>query len=157
MNGKPGGPRKFNDKEKWCPGCLSWKVFDDFCVSRRSPSGRANRCRSCRASKYDPIRARAYAYGISKGELIALWERQNRGCAICHRPIPLTGPSSHLDHNHETGQVRGLLCNFCNHALGLVFENPQILQSAIEYIRSWGVLCLSASLDESSYAKQTTP
>ena len=40
----------------------------------------------------------------------------------------------HLDHNHNTGKVRELLCSDCNTAIGLLKENPVIIQSVVEYI-----------------------
>jgi len=62
-----------------------------------------------------------------------LEESQNNLCAICGSPPP-KGRRLHLDHCHETGQVRGLLCHHCNVALGFVKDDISILESAIEYL-----------------------
>jgi hypothetical protein len=51
-------------------------------------------------------------------------------CAICGR-----GAVLHCDHNHETGFVRGWLCNGCNLALGLLADNPVIADAAAAYLR----------------------
>ena len=68
---------------------------------------------------------------------------QNNCCAICNKPehrLLKTGDIKPLsvDHNHTTGEVRGLLCNDCNSLLGFAKENVEILQSAINYLtRNW--------------------
>jgi hypothetical protein len=43
----------------------------------------------------------------------------------------------HVDHNHRTGQVRGLLCHSCNIGIGHLRENPDVLRSAIDYLDRW--------------------
>lgn len=52
-------------------------------------------------------------------------------CAICKVPIK---ENAHLDHDHETNKVRGLLCSTCNIGLGLFRDNIKNLKSAIEYL-----------------------
>ena len=57
-------------------------------------------------------------------------------CAICKRTE--TNPRyDHLgvDHDHNTGQVRGLLCSMCNQALGMLSDSPEILEEAVAYLR----------------------
>jgi hypothetical protein len=54
-------------------------------------------------------------------------------CAICKRPCS-TGRSLAVDHNHETGEVRGLLCKACNQALGLFEDDTNRMTIAIEYL-----------------------
>lgn len=61
-------------------------------------------------------------------------ERQGGGCAICHR-----GPSKgtarlYVDHDHDTDKVRGLLCQQCNSALGLLQDDPTIVYNAYTYL-----------------------
>lgn len=61
---------------------------------------------------------------------------QNGECAICHR-VP--GPDERMlgvDHDHETGRVRGLLCNPCNLILGHARDDVTVLQAAIDYLNS---------------------
>lgn len=70
------------------------------------------------------------------------WERQNGRCAICYREpheIVKKGPKSNnlcIDHDHETGMFRGLLCNDCNAGLGFFKDNINSLVFAIEYLES---------------------
>lgn len=64
-------------------------------------------------------------------------EEQGGVCAICG-----TGNGQkmlHVDHDHGTGRVRGLLCHQCNRVLGLAHDNPELMRKAIEYL-SHGVL-----------------
>lgn len=79
-------------------------------------------------------------YGITIEEYLDIAERQNYKCAICGRDnFPMKSSSSGLlvvDHDHNTGVVRGLLCHNCNSALGLLQDNPETLEVAIAYLKS---------------------
>lgn len=57
-------------------------------------------------------------------------EEQGGLCAICGNPLEVPC----VDHDHETNQVRGLLCNPCNRGLGLFKDKPETLRSAAAYI-----------------------
>jgi hypothetical protein len=70
-------------------------------------------------------------YGISKEEFEALLITQDNGCAIC-RVAFLKTP--HVDHDHDSGVVRGLLCSRCNTMLGHARDSIEILKAAIEYL-----------------------
>jgi len=69
-------------------------------------------------------------YGLTLDQYHALFESQNEHCAICRR-IP---KRFHVDHDHKTGRVRGLLCDFCNRLLGQAHDSVSVLQSAIRYL-----------------------
>lgn len=58
---------------------------------------------------------------------------QKRCCAICNRVMD----KPHVDHDHETGKVRQLLCRECNCALGLLREDIRIAEGMITYLRKW--------------------
>lgn len=62
-------------------------------------------------------------------------EYQERTCAICGAGLdePAT-KNTHLDHDHETGAVRGFLCLLCNHGLGHFRDDPALLARAVEYL-----------------------
>lgn len=60
-------------------------------------------------------------------------EAQNGVCAICKRPDRKKALA--VDHNHETGKVRGLLCNPCNRALGLFQDSADVLTTAADYLK----------------------
>lgn len=91
-------------------------------------------------------------YGITLLEFSRLSELQGGVCAICHNGERSTR-KAHLsvDHDHATGMVRGLLCSSCNTALGLLFEDENIVLSMLEYVRRHG--CQS-SLKIASNPKQ---
>src|SRR5574343_799966 len=62
-----------------------------------------------------------YQHGITPAELEALYAAQEGRCAICERPAPMRGAGClHIDHDHDTGERRGLLCWACNTALRAV-------------------------------------
>jgi hypothetical protein len=60
---------------------------------------------------------------------------QGGGCAICGR-APSTKISLHIDHDHETGRIRGLLCFVCNNGLGQFQEDPAVLRKAAAYVEA---------------------
>jgi hypothetical protein len=72
-------------------------------------------------------------FGNTLDEYDRLLKEQGGGCGICGAPHPETG-SFHVDHDHETGRVRGLLCFRCNAGLGQFDESVEKLLSAIAYL-----------------------
>ncbi len=58
-------------------------------------------------------------------------------CAICD--VLLLGSHKHLDHDHSTTKPRGVLCSKCNHAIGLMHDNKETLQKAMEYLLRQGI------------------
>ncbi len=74
-----------------------------------------------------------WRYGISTADYEALFQTQGGICAICQLS---SAQALRVDHDHDTGQVRGLLCHNCNAMLGLVREDADVLSSAIRYLGS---------------------
>ena len=75
-------------------------------------------------------------YGITLEQYENLFKNQNGRCAIknCSAELALRGRSTHVDHCHNTGKIRGLLCRACNHALGHIKDNPLIALGLNEYL-----------------------
>lgn len=75
----------------------------------------------------------AKAYGVSRGFYARLLEVQDGRCAICRKA---TGKARRLamDHNHETGDPRGLLCYHCNRIIGLWGDDPEVFRRAARYL-----------------------
>lgn len=82
----------------------------------------------------------AHDHGLTRKETADFINRvgvcQNPGCGRV-----LEGPGNrtdqgHVDHDHATGAIRGVLCNACNHALGMVHDSPEVLVGLVEYLRN---------------------
>ena len=69
-------------------------------------------------------------YGMTLDAYDELYALAGGACEICRDPLPIL----HVDHNHDSGEVRGLLCPPCNKGLGHFKDNPAILTQAIEYL-----------------------
>jgi hypothetical protein len=78
-----------------------------------------------------------HLYGITIDEYDSMVAAQGGGCAICGGQN-WSGKSLSIDHNHNTNKVRGLLCNNCNTAIGLLGERIEVLASAINYLKENG-------------------
>lgn len=72
-------------------------------------------------------------YGISIDEYDNMVKQQGGVCALCGRADPY-GRNLAVDHDHDTGKIRGLLCTHCNFALGLVRDDVSVLQKMVEYL-----------------------
>ena len=93
------------------------------------------RCQFCVAENMANNRFRKY--GITAEEYEQRLALQNGVCGICDSQFRNTR-DEHIDHDHVTGQVRGILCSGCNKALGNFKDSPEIILKAAEYImRSW--------------------
>lgn len=71
-------------------------------------------------------------YGIDHAEFLRMEEAQGGVCKICHKP-PSYG-YLHVDHDHNTGEVRGLLCRSCNLGLGMFKDCALKLYHAMQYL-----------------------
>lgn len=69
-------------------------------------------------------------YGVTEQFVEDLRAQQEGRCAICREPTE----KLHLDHDHATGKIRGLLCRFCNSLLGFARDDKKILGAAIHYL-----------------------
>lgn len=80
-------------------------------------------------------RANLKRYGLTPEQARSLYAKQGGLCAICHGPCTKTRLGRLcVDHDHLTGQVRGLLCIDCNAALGKFKDDPSLLRRAAEYL-----------------------
>ena len=74
-------------------------------------------------------------YGIySFEDLDSIYDQQNRTCAICDENLELEDKGTHIDHDHSTGLIRGILCENCNRGLGMFKDSPKLLANAIDYL-----------------------
>ncbi len=78
---------------------------------------------------------RGYLYGITPERYAEMLAEQGNACAICRSTEwPGKGNRPQVDHDHDTGAVRGLLCSNCNHGLGQFRDNLDLLRAAIAYL-----------------------
>lgn len=102
------------------------------------------RCRECHKTRCKanwhsktPVEKQASRvkalYNMEPQDYLEMHARQNGECAIC-KQVPKTKRGLHLDHCHETGAIRGLLCHNCNVALGCFNDNPALMLRAIQYL-----------------------
>lgn len=129
---------------KICHICKETKLFTDFNRASKSKDGLQHYCRSCSNKKRkdwdlaDPERTRGKwlkdAYGISLADYNIMLENQNHKCAICGQDETRFQKKLVVDHCHETGKVRQLLCNMCNHGLGNFKDDVLLMAEAIKYI-----------------------
>lgn len=128
--------REVPEGYKWCPDCGQTKPVDAFPQNRGRLQSYCKLCHNirCRDSLAKVGGARHYhlrrRYGIGIDEVAALLEMQGGVCAICGRPDP-----EHVDHDHATGKVRGILCFNCNGGLGQFRDDAAVLRNAIKYLR----------------------
>lgn len=73
-------------------------------------------------------------FGINHDQYMLMLHEQNSVCAICEKPEPVEGRSLSVDHDHETGRVRGLLCSNCNPGIGKFKESIDLLRKAVAYL-----------------------
>ena len=73
--------------------------------------------------------------GITEDQYLAMLEAQGGRCAICRDDVPWSRSGTwHVDHCHDSGKVRGLLCTRCNRGLGYFRDDPRLLLEAIGYL-----------------------
>lgn len=107
-----------------------WKISN----RRRKGSGYAKKYYSQNKEKFRGLHLK-YHFGISSEQYTEMFKKQNGACAICGKfSIEL---NLQIDHDHETGRIRELLCGKCNRALGLLHDDINIFSSAIKYIERW--------------------
>jgi hypothetical protein len=135
---------------KYCPRCTTLKPVSAF--ARLKNGKLEGYCRECnRARNVEYRRTHPHApgsrrgshflrtYGISIEQYDAMLDEQGGVCAICGMPETRTGRNGivlplAVDHDHETGIVRGLLCSTCNTGIGGLMHDVELLQLAIAYL-----------------------
>jgi hypothetical protein len=136
---------------KVCSKCGTPLPLNAFANSRGSPDERRPDCRSCHSQYWIPYKVQAQPRqrdahlrrtydGFSDDDYQHLFELQRGLCASCgnSETVRHYGKLAPLatDHNHATGHVRGLLCQACNRALGLLRDDPERIEALLRYARS---------------------
>lgn len=123
-------------------------VQKTFCLE--CDAGRSKRYRDTHQSKVRAMDAERYAhgskreghlrrkYGMTSAEFEAMAVKQHGKCKVCREP-PSAGRWSrkyrlHVDHDHTSGRVRGLVCYRCNMAIGFLRDSPKLARSVAKYL-----------------------
>jgi hypothetical protein len=145
---------------KLCPDCKQEKPLSEFYKSKSHKDGLHYCCKQCntiRTRKYKRTnkekvlaqarksdyarRDKAWAYrikriyGITPEQYNDLLEKQNHRCAICSKEAKNLKQRLNIDHDHVTGEIRGLLCSDCNHRLIGRRRDADLFESASRYLR----------------------
>ena len=127
--------------QRRCSRCRETKPLVEFVRNRSARSGFGAYCKPCHNSVSRRNREKRHGssrnyllghrYGVTPEIVDAFMESQKGRCAVCMR-----APARHLDHDHSTGKVRGLLCFSCNGAFGQFEDATSRLVSALSYLSS---------------------
>jgi hypothetical protein len=121
---------------KRCSQCLDVLILDAFSTG----TGKGHKRSKCKKCVQGDFKNRGYTldrrlgqYGLTREAYQQLFEQQNGQCPVCE--ISLLDTIVHIDHDHATGKVRGLLCQDCNFGLGRFHDKIDVLQAAIDYLK----------------------
>lgn len=87
----------------------------------------------------------AKRYGISVETYREMFVSHNSLCAVCGKPETAQNKVLSVDHNHKTGQIRGLLCGHCNRAIGYLREDLSLLPKIEKYLKCYAKTAASNS------------
>ena len=121
----------------YCPTCSTHKPREEYHLVSSRKHGIAWRCKSCEYTARQNYHFRK-TYGITTEERDALINTQEGKCACCGNEFDSTQRGSPVvDHNHDTNEVRDILCDRCNVVLGMINEDPEVAHNLIDYIHKW--------------------
>ena len=132
---------------KYCKSCDTTKPIDDFYLRNKTSMVRHSTCKECDRKRVAENYAKDPSiyqnnhlkrnYGITLNEYNEMLKEQDHKCATCGTT---EAGGKHgkfmVDHSHNTGKVRGLLCKSCNIALGEIKDNRQTLLNMVEYLET---------------------
>ena len=130
-------------KLKHCPRCDTSKPFAEFRENASRKGGLQTYCSPCETDYQrkwrDTPEYRAYAKtkrrrGFTQEQADTLLASQGGVCGICGSHSSGSGKDWYMDHNHVTGEVRGMLCVTCNSGLGFFKDSLEVLSKAIKYL-----------------------
>ncbi|GAB3658989.1 hypothetical protein GCM10027589_19860 [Actinocorallia lasiicapitis] len=122
------------DGFKRCPACEQVKAHADWHRAASSSDGFASACKACRKerSARDWLKR---SYGLTPEDVERMVAEQGGLCAICG-----VRAAEHVDHDHRTGKVRGMLCFACNVTLGQFNDEAALFLRAVAYLQAHGTL-----------------
>ena len=145
-------PIRVGELWKSCTECEAVLPLDEFHKNAHSPDLRHSKCKKCKNDQarktysekeikdsrpsYASSRERHLlrTYGINLKKYNELLVKQKYCCGVCEKHQDDEKKSLHVDHNHETGEIRGLLCNFCNRQVIGKHKDPELFLKAAKYL-----------------------
>lgn len=139
--------RNARSQPKSCPECQEIKPAAEFYQGERRRSAYCKSCQALKTQRYRKAHPERVArhqrakdlrrkFGITVEQYEALSTQQSDRCLICDRLTSQTHrPLLDVDHCHECGVIRGLLCNPCNAGLGMFGDDPHRLMRALQYLQ----------------------
>lgn len=135
-------------ESKTCAKCGEHKPADDFHKHAANTTGLTPYCKICAAilnrERYQRDRvqrleqARWYSikrhYGLSKEQYLELLASQDHRCIICGKHQDDCKYNLSVDHNHQTGAIRGLACTYCNHRIIGSHKDATLLRRVADYL-----------------------
>lgn len=128
---------------KTCTHCKKEKPFEAFYKDKKTKKGYMSKCKACLKLIDSPSakknRSLKFLYNLSLNQVTEMYMLQEGKCAICNvfKPTYNTHGGLVIDHDHNTGKVRGLLCTNCNVLLGRAQDNIQLLHKAANYLTKY--------------------
>lgn len=138
---------------KKCSSCKRRLHLINFYNSKTSLDSKRSQCKYCEKLRREEVRllnpAKEYEmqregnlrrkYGLSLADYKQLLYDQGGCCRICEKYLDEVSTSKvHIDHDHTTGEVRGILCVTCNTGLGKFKDDPELLERARDYLEDYG-------------------
>lgn len=124
-----------------CPRCRQIKSLEDFARNRSSKSGYGSYCKPCHNQVVRSNRLKNHGstrsfyltrrYRVDAAEVAWMILQQGGVCGLCG-----SGRPEHVDHDHRTKRVRGILCFNCNRGLGKFCDDIWLMGRAAEYLES---------------------
>ena len=126
---------------KECCRCKETKLNESFSKDSRHSTGLQTRCKECQAivkkemAHYYRGKHLEYKYGMTHEDYASMLLAQDSKCAVCGIEQKFCeNQRLAVDHDHDTGLVRALLCKKCNQALGLLQDSSEFAKKAAEYL-----------------------
>ena len=139
--------------KKRCTRCGAIKTLKSFSTEQRAKDGKRSACKRCLTNEqkkryvenpppYEAKKRRQKSlavYGLSLEDFDNMLKEQDYKCAICRIEEKYSAKQRfHVDHDHDTGKVRALLCNRCNKGLGMFQDSSEFCDKAADYLREHG-------------------
>jgi hypothetical protein len=138
----PNNKRTVIDGKAECRHCNEWKSVKSFVSNNRRLLGICSICKSCRNYKLKDKRRHHTKYGLNDAQYSSLKQHFGNRCGICGKTEKENKRKLAIDHEHDSGRVRGILCRNCNAGIGLLGDNLQGVTKALQYLLNVGTFNL---------------